>query len=112
VLLLALALAPLLLPEVVHAEEYTSSRKFGRGLAGMTVGFLEIPGNVVEQSRNNGALYGMTLGLAMGLGKCVTRELVGVFEFLTAPFEMPKGFKPILEPEFPWQYFETEAAGP
>jgi putative exosortase-associated protein (TIGR04073 family) len=112
VLLFALALASLLAPEVVHAqEEYTASRKFGRGLAGMTLGFLEIPGNVVEESRNNGVLSGMTVGLAKGLGKCVTRELVGVYEFLTAPFAVPSDFTPVLEPEFPWQYFESGAAG-
>jgi putative exosortase-associated protein (TIGR04073 family) len=106
VLLFALALAPLLAPEVVHAqEEYSASRKFGRGLAGMTLGFLEIPGNVVEESRNRGVISGMTIGLAKGLGMFVTRELVGVYEFLTAPFAVPSDFLPVLEPEFPWQYF-------
>jgi hypothetical protein len=36
----------------------------------------------------------------------VVRELVGVYEFVTAPLEVPAGFAPIIQPEFPWSYFE------
>ena len=43
---------------------------------------------------------------AKGLGAMVVRELVGVYEFLSAPIEVPEGFRPILKPEFPWDYFE------
>lgn len=96
-----------LLPAAAPAQEYTPARKFGRGLAAMAFGVMEIPGNVVQESRTNGPLYGTTIGLGVGLGKFVTREFVGVYEFLTAPFEIPDGFEPVLEPEFPWQYFES-----
>lgn len=96
-----LALAP-----PAAAEEYTSARKFGRGVAGILAGFLEIPGNMVQETRENGVVEGMTIGLALGVGKFVTRELVGVYEFLTAPFEVPDGFEPVLQPEYPWGYFE------
>ncbi len=97
-------------PALSQAAEYTAARKLGRGLAGMTVGFLEIPGNIVEVSRERGPATGLTLGFALGLGKVVVRELVGVFEFVTAPFELPAGFKPVIEPEFPWDYFEDTSA--
>ena len=30
---------------------------------------------------------------------------VGVYEFVTAPLPAPSGFRPILQPEFPWDYF-------
>jgi putative exosortase-associated protein (TIGR04073 family) len=103
----ALALA-LLLPAAAPAQEYTAARKFGRGLAAMACGVMEIPGNVVQETRTKGVLSGATIGLGVGLGKFVTREFVGVYEFLTAPFEIPAGFEPVLEPEFPWQYFESE----
>ncbi len=109
--LLGLALASLLVPAGAPAQEYTPSRKFGRGLAGMTLGIMEIPGNIVEESRDNGVIAGMTVGFAKGLGSFVTRELVGVYEFLTAPFAVPRDFAPVLEPEFPWQYFETGGGG-
>jgi putative exosortase-associated protein (TIGR04073 family) len=86
------------------AYAQTSAQKFGRGLAGMTCGFLEIPGNIVKETKAKGAV-GFPIGLATGLGKTVTRELVGVYEFITAPFPVPSGFRPILTPEYPWDYF-------
>ncbi len=103
-LLAALALlVPAPLP--ASAADYTATRKLGRGLAGVGTGLLEIPGNVVEESRRNGAVSGATLGFALGVGRFVTRTLVGVYEVLSAPFASPPEFRPVLEPEFPWQYF-------
>ena len=87
-----------------NAYANTAAQKFGRGLAGMTCGFLEIPGNIVKETSNRGAI-GVPVGLAMGLGMTVTRELVGVYELLSAPFAIPSGFRPILTPEYPWDYF-------
>lgn len=86
------------------AYAYTPAQKFGRGLAGMTCGFLEIPGNIVKETETQGAI-GVPIGLAKGLGMTVARELVGVYEFLTAPFAAPPGYRPILTPEYPWDYF-------
>ena len=103
----ALALSALLLPGAALAQEYTAARKAGRGVAGMTMGVLEVPGNIVQETRTNGAFSGATVGLAMGLGKLVARELVGVYEFVTAPFAVPENYEPVLQPEFPWQYFES-----
>jgi putative exosortase-associated protein (TIGR04073 family) len=103
---LALALVAWLVPAVGDAKPYTAGRKFGRGLAAMTCGFLEVPGNIVETSRERGPAWGATLGFAEGLGKLVVRELVGVYEFVTAPLPVPAGYEPILRPEFPWGYFD------
>jgi len=83
----------------------TAAQKFGRGLAGMTCGFLELPGNIVKETEAKGPA-GIPVGLAMGVGMIVTRELVGVYEFLSAPFPVPAGFRPILSPEYPWGYFK------
>jgi putative exosortase-associated protein (TIGR04073 family) len=99
----------LLTPAPSQAVEYTAARKAGRGLAAMTTGFLEIPGNMVAETRKRGAGGGVPLGFVFGLGKVVIRELVGVYELVTAPLEAPAGFKPIIEPEFPWDYFEAES---
>ena len=84
----------------------SAARKAGRGLAAITCGFLEIPGNIVKTSDEKGYAWGFSLGLAEGLGRTVVRELVGVYELLSSPIEAPAGFKPILEPEFPWGYFQ------
>jgi hypothetical protein len=32
-------------------------------------------------------------------------EAVGVYESIPAPFLAPPGYRPILQPEFPWDYF-------
>jgi putative exosortase-associated protein (TIGR04073 family) len=102
---LTVALAVLSLGIAANANaDNTAAGKFGRGLAGMACGFLEIPGNIVQETRRSGAM-GFPIGLATGLGMTVTRELVGVYEFLTAPFPVPAGFRPILSPEYPWDYF-------
>jgi putative exosortase-associated protein (TIGR04073 family) len=88
-------------------EELTAARKLGRGFTGILTGVLEVPGNMVQEGREHGALYGATVGLLMGSGKLVARELIGVYEVLTAPFAAPPGYQPILEPEYPWQYFDA-----
>jgi putative exosortase-associated protein (TIGR04073 family) len=72
----------------------------------MTTAFLEVPGNMVEQSQKRGMAEGLPVGFAIGLGMIVPRVLVGVYEFVTAPFPVPANYEPILEPEFPWSYFE------
>ncbi len=99
------------------ASDYTPARKAGRGLAAMTTGFLELPGNMVEETHRSGPAVGMTLGFVKGLGGIVVRELVGVYEFVTAPLPLPAGYRPIIQPEFPWGYFDdhvevAEAAHP
>ncbi len=96
-----------LLPGIAEAKKYSAARKVGRGLAAMTTSFLEVPGNIVKMNREKGAGWAISLGLVTGLGKLVTRTLVGVYEFVTAPFPVPEGYKPILEPEFTWEYFDA-----
>lgn len=92
-----------------EADAQSAARKCGRGLAAMTTGFLEIPGNIVKESRETSPARGFTLGFAKGLGAVVVRELVGVYEFVTSPFDIPKGYAPIIQPEFPWGYFDEPA---
>lgn len=95
------------------ASADTAGHKAGRGLAAMTTGFLELPGNMVAETNKSGPAVGMTLGFVKGLGGIVVRELVGVYEFVTAPFPVPAGYRPILKPEYPWGYFDDsrEVAG-
>ena len=101
VLLLGLATA-------APAKEMTATRKFGRGLAGLTLGILELPGNMAQEWRNDGPLSGLTVGFVMGLVKVPARTLVGTYELLTGPFPLPAGYEPMLTPEYPWEYFQAE----
>ena len=102
-----LTLAALVLLLASPAGAQTATRKFGRGLAGMTTSVLEVPGNIVAESRARGYGEGIPLGFAKGLGMIIPRTLVGVWEFVSAPFPLPAGYEPILSPEFPWSYFES-----
>ena len=90
------------------AEEQSAARKLGRGFANIVTAPLEIPGNMVQEGRANGIFQGATIGLFVGLGKVVVRPLVGAYEILTAPFEAPDDFEPIIDPEFTWNYFESQ----
>jgi len=110
-----LALVPALLVVLAIASPagaQSAPRKFGRGFAGMTTAFLEVPGNMVAETRERGAGEGIPLGFAKGLGMIIPRVLVGVWEVISAPFPVPAGYRPILQPEFPWGYFESGAPPP
>jgi putative exosortase-associated protein (TIGR04073 family) len=90
------------------AGAQTAPRKLGRGLAAMTGSFLEVPGNMVAETEARGPGEGIPLGFAKGLGMIVVRTLVGVHEFVTAPLPIPANYRPIIEPEFPWGYFDED----
>ena len=70
----------LLLPTVGSADtrydegRYDPKDKLARGLAGMTTGFLELPGNIVAENREHGAAAAATIGFAKGLGMIPVRE--------------------------------------
>lgn len=98
------AYTAILLLAAPEAHAGTAAQKFGRGVAGLVGGVLELPGNIYKETKANG-WSGLPMGIAGGLGMVVSRELVGTYEFLTAPFPMPADFKPILKPEYPWDYF-------
>ncbi len=93
-------------PELAAAQEYSAARKLGRGLAGAGTGFLEVPGCITKRYQKQGPAVGFTVGLAEGIGRFALRELVGGFEIATSWFEVPPGFRPVMQPEFPWGYFD------
>lgn len=87
-------------------EEHTPADKLGRGLAGVATGFLEVPGNIAAVARDEGNAAAATVGVAKGLAMFPVRELLGVYEIVTSPIPVPGDYRPIVEPEYPWQYFE------
>lgn len=101
VLIVALVVA---VPSLASARD-SAARKVGRGAANLTLGVLAVPGEIVQTTRESGPFVGATWGFVKGVSMFVATEVVGVWEVLTCPFETPPGFKPILDPEFPWGYF-------
>src|SRR5262245_66557539 len=103
ILMIVTAIGLLFWPVVSGAD--TAWHKAGRGAAGITTSFLEIPGNIITTTRQEGAAAGWTEGFAKGLGMFILRPPVGVYELVTAPIPAPANYEPILEPEYPWSYF-------
>lgn len=73
--------------------------QFGRGLANILFGIVEIPKNVCRVTEEEGDLAGATKGVGLGIWRFAVREVVGVVEFVTFPF----GWAPMIEPEYPIQ---------
>lgn len=90
-----------------EAAANSSPRKLGRGLANLTTGVIVLPAKVIETTKAHGPFVGATWGVAKGLGWVVATEAVGLFEFMTCPFETPPDWKPILDPEFPWGHYQN-----
>jgi putative exosortase-associated protein (TIGR04073 family) len=92
------------------AAETSMCRKMQRGVASVAFGFLEIPATITRETRENGLVSGLTLGLTEGLNRFVAREVVGVYQVVTAPFRTPDPYPDVLAPEFPWSSFQIAAA--
>ena len=105
-LLSAVLALGLLAPTSASAVEYTPGRKVGRGFANTALGIFAIPGHMAHEVKERGWAVGLPVGFGMGIGWTVATELVGVWEVVTCPFEFPEGFRPIIEPEFPWDHFD------
>ncbi|MBW2495934.1 MAG: exosortase system-associated protein, TIGR04073 family [Deltaproteobacteria bacterium] len=95
------------LPGLATAKD-NAARKLGRGAANLSLGVLALPAEIVDTTREKGPFMGVTWGLVKGVGMTVATEVVGLWEILTCPYEFPPDWKPILNPEFPWQRFSAE----
>src|SRR5262245_66604918 len=102
ILMIVTAIGLLFWPVISRAD--TAWHKAGRGAAGITTAFLEIPGNIITTTNREGAAAGWTEGFAKGLGMFVLRPAVGVYELVTAPIPAPANYEPILTPEYPWSH--------
>ncbi len=71
-------------------------QKFSRGLCNIVT----CPFEIIEQSKrvkaSDGSCAGMTYGLLRGIAMTGVRALVGVYEVITFPIPVPKGYQPIL----------------
>lgn len=77
-----------------------SLRKLGRGIANVVTCPIELPRTVEKVALRDGYLAGGTVGILQGAWRTVVRGVVGVFEVATFYAENPKGFAPLIRPEF------------
>ena len=80
-------------------------RKLGRGITNIVTCPLEIPRTIQYVGLREGWGAGVTVGTLQGLWRTVLRAGAGVYEVVTFPAEAPKGFAPLMKPEF---VFATE----
>jgi putative exosortase-associated protein (TIGR04073 family) len=81
-------------------------RKLGRGLANVFFGFVEVPNQYTKAVSEHGGAAGITYGAPKGIARWITREFVGVYEVVTFPIPFPRGYRPIVRPEWPNEDFE------
>lgn len=93
--------------QAAQAESYLAgfSDRVSQGFANTTMGFLEIPKNVVNITNDSNILVGSTWGLLRGAFEGTSRSLVGVAELLTSPFPIDE----LAAPAYPWQRFSEDS---
>lgn len=99
------AATTLLGPPAQAAESSTgymagATRKLGRGICNMATGPLELIRTPSLVNQQDGGLAGATIGVVQGVWAMASREVVGVYEVATFLIPLPKGFRPIMTPEF------------
>lgn len=78
--------------------------KAAHGLANISTGWLELPKNIYNTSRETNILYGFIGGTGMGVFRTVGRTGVGVFDLITAPIPTDS----LVRPGYVWNDFETK----
>ena len=79
----------------------TPVTKLGRGMANVASCWCEMPHQMMNTYKSDGALAAWSVGILKGVCMTVLRGLVGVYEVCTFPAPLPKEYKPILRyPEF------------
>lgn len=81
-------------------------RKLGRGFANVIFGFIEIPNQYTKAVSEHGGGAGIAYGIPKGFVRWIGRELTGVYEIVTFVIPAPKGYQPIMKPEFPNEDYE------
>jgi putative exosortase-associated protein (TIGR04073 family) len=75
-------------------------RKLGRGVTNIVTCPAELLRQPELVGRRDGYLAAMSVGLLQGAWRTLQRGVVGAFEVVTFPVEVPKDFAPLMRPEY------------
>ena len=85
----------------LYAEDYNALSKLGRGLSNISLGWIEVPRQMikVKQERGDGAgdVSGIFWGPLKGFTFFIGRTILGAYEVAT--FLVPS-YKPLVKPEY------------
>ena len=107
-----LLVSALLLPLGARADTddvpkgHNALRKLGRGVANVLFGIVEVPNQITKATSEHGGAAGVTYGVGKGFVRWFARELTGAYEVVTFPVPFPRGYKPVMKPEFPNEDYE------
>lgn len=95
----------------INTTEASYGSKIGQkalwGLSNATLGFFEIPKNMILVTNKSNILYGLTAGLGLGALNTVGRTVVGVNDLVF--FLLPT--QPIVRPIHPWNdYLDVDTS--
>ncbi len=90
-------------PEAEIQGEGTCLRKLQRGFLNVALSPFELSNELSKEVRNDTFPPSWVAGLGRGACYTVGRALVGVYEMVTFPIPYPADYKPVLQPEFPWE---------
>ena len=106
---LVAALCVFAMPVTASADNYGNQvvNKFSRGFANTLTGWLELPKNVVNTTKQDNIGLGLTVGLVKGLVHSVGRTVVGAVELVT--FFIPN--KEVVQPRYAWDFSKETSYG-
>lgn len=87
-------------------------RKLQRGFLNIALSPMEISQKVVDTQRYDTALPTWAAGIVKGSLYTVSRMVVGAYEMITAPIPAPSDYRPVMQPEFMWEYLDQKPKEP
>ena len=78
--------------------------KLGRGLANVVTCPLELIRTPTLVGRRDGIFAQLTVGMVQGAWNTIARGVTGIYEVATFYAPLPKGFRPIVTPEYVWAH--------
>jgi putative exosortase-associated protein (TIGR04073 family) len=83
--------------------EGSMGRKLQRGFLNIALSPIEISNELAKETKNDGMPPSWLTGAGRGAIYMLGRALVGAYEIVTFAVPCPAGYKPVIQPEFPWQ---------